>query len=132
MSSGDVSGRCAIDRRLKRESGGLIFALYRGSEHTHEAVYLQKENHRFPDRNDDAAAKRHFQDFHRHHHLSIDFRYRHRHRHGGLGFAKNVELRALIGSFDDFVVNKWASPSDVMNMMRHHVPVNHVSRALIV
>ena len=67
-----------------------------------QAVFLQKENHRFPDRNEDAAAERHFQDFHRHHHLSTDRRY----RHGGLGFAKNVELRALVGSFDDFVVNE--------------------------
>ena len=67
-----------------------------------EAVFLQKENHRFPDRNEDAAAERHFQDFHRHHHPSTDRRY----RHGGLGFAKNVELRALVGSFDDFVVNE--------------------------
>ena len=69
---------------------------------TAQAVFLQKENHRFPDRNEDAAAERHFQDFHRHHHLNTD----HRYRHGGLGFAKNVELRALVGSFDDFVVNE--------------------------
>ena len=65
-------------------------------------MFLQKENHRFPDRNEDAAAERHFQDFLRHHHLSTDRQY----RHGGLGFAKNVELRALVGSFDDFVVNE--------------------------
>ena len=70
--------------------------------HYYQAVFLQKENHRFPDRNEDAAAERHFQDFHRHHHLSTDRQY----RHGGLGFAKNVELRALVGSFDDFVVNE--------------------------
>ena len=69
---------------------------------TTQAPKLQNKIQHSGSENENAAASRHFQDFHRHRDLTTD----HRYHHDGPGFAKNVTLRALFGSIDEFIVNE--------------------------